>query len=164
MTKIVLDTIFKWNIFFFSQTYFSHLNLFMFSNFEPNFIEKFLWESVFFFSNFGHVTIFAKWKFVFWPPFQNGSFIYLFFSFLFLFFFFSFLFFSFFFFFFLLIYGCLWCVQVRSKFRTKFTTGKKKSLKWLGSSGPPLVHKREWKVAKGPFILHSNCVAVPIYR
>ena len=39
----------------------------MFFNFEPNFIEKFLWESGF--SNFGHVTIFAKRKFVFWPPF-----------------------------------------------------------------------------------------------
>ena len=35
----------------------------MFSYFEPNFIEKFYWESGF--SNFGHVTIFAKWKFVF---------------------------------------------------------------------------------------------------
>ena len=32
----------------------------MFFNFEPNFIEKFLWESVF--SNFGHVTFFAKRK------------------------------------------------------------------------------------------------------
>ena len=35
--------------------------------FEPNFIEKFHWKSVF--SNFGHVTIFAKRKLVFWPPF-----------------------------------------------------------------------------------------------
>ena len=39
----------------------------MFFNFEPNFIEKFLWESGF--SKFGHVTVFAKRKFVFWPPF-----------------------------------------------------------------------------------------------
>ena len=35
----------------------------MFSYFEPTFIEKFLWESGF--SNFGHVTTFAKRKFVF---------------------------------------------------------------------------------------------------
>ena len=33
---------------------------FMFSYFEPNFIEKFFWERGL--SNFGHVTIFAKWK------------------------------------------------------------------------------------------------------
>ena len=39
----------------------------MFSYFEPNFIEKFHWENDF--SNFGHVTIFVKRKFVFWPPF-----------------------------------------------------------------------------------------------
>ena len=32
----------------------------MFCNCEPNFVEKFLWESDF--SNFGHVTIFAKQK------------------------------------------------------------------------------------------------------
>ena len=35
----------------------------MFSYFEPNFIEKFHWESCF--SNLGHATIFAKRKFVF---------------------------------------------------------------------------------------------------
>ena len=39
----------------------------MYSYFEPNFIEKFLWESGF--SIFGHLTIFAKQKFGFWPPF-----------------------------------------------------------------------------------------------
>ena len=43
----------------------------MFFNFEPTFIEKFLWESGF--SNFGHVTIFAKQKFVFWSPFWNET-------------------------------------------------------------------------------------------
>ena len=46
----------------------------MFSYFDPNFIEKFLQESVFvflflFFSNFGHMTIYEKRKFVFWLPF-----------------------------------------------------------------------------------------------
>ena len=39
----------------------------MFSYFEPNFIEKFFWESGF--SNFGHMTVFAKWNLVYWPPF-----------------------------------------------------------------------------------------------
>ena len=44
----------------------------MFSYFEPNFIEKFHWESGF--SNFGHVIIFAKRKFIFWRPFWNATF------------------------------------------------------------------------------------------
>ena len=47
---------------------------FMFYYFEPIFIKKFLWESGF--SNFGHMTIFTKQKFVFWPPFWNGTFFY----------------------------------------------------------------------------------------
>ena len=41
--------------------------------FESNFIEKFLWESGF--SNFDHVTIFAKRIFIFWPPSWNGTFL-----------------------------------------------------------------------------------------
>ena len=45
----------------------------MFFNFEPNFIEKFLWESGF--SNFGHVTIFAKRKFVFGRHFETKHFL-----------------------------------------------------------------------------------------
>ena len=44
----------------------------MFSYIEPNFIEKIDRESGF--SYFGHVTIFAKRKFVFWPPFWNATF------------------------------------------------------------------------------------------
>ena len=44
----------------------------MFSYFEPNFIEKFHWESGF--SNFGHVIIFAKRKLIFWRPFWNATF------------------------------------------------------------------------------------------
>ena len=40
-----------WNGIFFLKCYFSYVSLFMFSYFEPNFIEKFLWESRF--SNFG---------------------------------------------------------------------------------------------------------------
>ena len=39
----------------FFKIYFSNVNLFIFSFFEPNFIEKFLWESVFF-------KIWPKWK------------------------------------------------------------------------------------------------------
>ena len=47
----------------FFKFYFKNVNVFMFFNFEPNFIEKFLWKSGF--SNFGHMTFFAKRKFVF---------------------------------------------------------------------------------------------------
>ena len=36
-----------WNRILFLQCYFSNVNLFMFSYFETNFIEKFLWESDF---------------------------------------------------------------------------------------------------------------------
>ena len=60
-----------WNGITFFKFYFSNVNLFMFSYFEPNFIEKSFWESGF--SNFGHMTVFAKWKLVFWPPFWNGK-------------------------------------------------------------------------------------------
>ena len=69
--KMVLAATLKRNIFFF-KFYFSNVNLFM-SYIEPNFIEKFFRESGF--SNFGHVTIFAKWKLVhvYWPPFRNGK-------------------------------------------------------------------------------------------
>ena len=44
----------------------------MFSYFEPNFIEKFHWESGF--SNFGHVIIFAKRKFIFGGHFETQQF------------------------------------------------------------------------------------------
>ena len=44
----------------------------MFSYFEPNFIEKFHWESCF--SKFGHVTIFAKRKFVYGRHFEMQHF------------------------------------------------------------------------------------------
>ena len=49
----------------------------MFSYFEPHFVEKFHWESVylFFFSNFGHVTIFAKGKFIFGRHFKTEHFL-----------------------------------------------------------------------------------------
>ena len=56
---------------FFSKVYFTNVNVFMFSYFEPNFIEKFLWKSSFI--NFRHVTIFAKRKFILWSPFWNGT-------------------------------------------------------------------------------------------
>ena len=47
-TTIVLATIFKQNNLLKLKFYFSNVNIFRFSYFEPNFIEKFLWESVFF--------------------------------------------------------------------------------------------------------------------
>jgi len=53
--------------YFFFKFYFRNVNVLMFCYFEPNFTEKFLRESGF--SNFGHVTFFAKSKFVFWLPF-----------------------------------------------------------------------------------------------
>ena len=49
------------------KIFFSNVNLFMFSYFKPNFIEKLFWESGF--SNFGHTTVFTKWKSVYWPSF-----------------------------------------------------------------------------------------------
>ena len=49
----------------------------MFSYFEPNSIEKFLWESVlfcfFFFCNFGQSQNDVKRKSVIWPPFWNDT-------------------------------------------------------------------------------------------
>ena len=48
------------NIIFFFKLYFKNVNVFIFSYFELDFIEKFHWESGF--SNFGHVTIFAPKK------------------------------------------------------------------------------------------------------
>ena len=45
----------------FFKFYFKIVNVSMFFNFEPSFIEKFFLKSGF--SNFGHVTIFAKRKF-----------------------------------------------------------------------------------------------------
>ena len=50
---------------------FQNVNVFMFSYFEPNFFEKFHWERGF--SNFGHVTIFAKRKFGFLGGFHFES-------------------------------------------------------------------------------------------
>ena len=44
----------------FFKFYFKNVNVLMFSYFEPNFIEKFHWESGF--SNFDHVTIFREMK------------------------------------------------------------------------------------------------------
>ena len=60
MTKIVLAAILEQIIFL--KFYFSNENIAMFSYLEPNSIEKFFWESGF--SNFGHMTIFAKWKLI----------------------------------------------------------------------------------------------------
>ena len=51
----------------FLKSYSSNVNVFMFSYFEPNFIEKFLWESGF--SNFGQNRNDVKQKSVIWPPF-----------------------------------------------------------------------------------------------
>ena len=51
--NLVLAAILKWNIFFF-KFYFKDVNVFMFFNLEPNFIEKFLWKSGFFFQFWSH--------------------------------------------------------------------------------------------------------------
>ena len=45
----------------------------MFFYFQPNFVEKLLWENGF--SNFGHVTIFAKQKFIFDRHFETKHFL-----------------------------------------------------------------------------------------
>ena len=50
----------------------------MFSYFEPNFLEKFFWESGF--SNFGQNRIDTKQKSVILPPFWNGTTFLIFFS------------------------------------------------------------------------------------
>ena len=50
----------KWNrMIFFFKCYFTNVNLFIFSFFEPNFISKVLWESVFFLQNLA--TIEMRW-------------------------------------------------------------------------------------------------------
>ena len=64
-------------------------------------LEKFLWKSVF--SNFGHVTIFAKQKFVFLDAILKQIIFWM---------------------FFLLIYGFFRCIQIWCKFHTKIPTGK----------------------------------------
>ena len=71
--------------------------MYLYSPTEPNFIEKFLWESGF--SIFGHMTIFAKQKFDFWPPFWTEHFFKM---------------------FFLLIYGCLGVYKHGVSFVLKF--------------------------------------------
>ena len=81
----------------FFKFYFKNVNVFMFSYFEPNFNEKYHWESGF--SNFGQMTIFAKWKFIFWPPFWNETFFKM---------------------FFLLIYGWLGVCRYGASFVPKF--------------------------------------------
>ena len=45
----------------------------MLFNFEPNLIERFLWENSF--SNFGHVNFIRETKIRFWPPFFNKAFL-----------------------------------------------------------------------------------------
>ena len=61
---VYLAAILKRNVFFIYFFYLNNVNLFMFTYFEPNFIEIFFLESDF--SNFGHVTVFAKWKLVYY--------------------------------------------------------------------------------------------------
>ena len=93
----------------------------MFSYFAPNFIEKIHCKSGF--SNFGHVTIFAKWKFIFGRQFEPEHLLNV-------------------------LFADLWLFQlytdmVQVSYRI-FSTGK--YLKIVGSKWTPL-HKREWKVA-----------------
>ena len=60
-------------IFFFFIFYFKNENFFMFFNFEPNFIEKFLWKSGF--SNFGHVTFLRNENSFFGRHFETKHFL-----------------------------------------------------------------------------------------
>ena len=72
MTKNILAAILKWFFFFLSKFYFNNINVFMFY-FDQNLIEKCHWESGY--SNFGHMTWFAKWKSILWSPFWNAKFL-----------------------------------------------------------------------------------------
>ena len=62
---------------FFFKYYFTNVNLFMFSYFEPNFIEIVHLEKCFFFffffSDFGQNRNDANIKLVIWPPFCSGT-------------------------------------------------------------------------------------------
>ena len=91
----------------------------MFFYFEPNFIEKFLWESVF--SNFGHVT-FRETKIHILSAILKRNIFWM---------------------FFLLMYGRFRCTQIWYKFRTEILTGK--YLKMVGPSGPPLCNNESEK-------------------
>ena len=64
------------NIFF--QFYFKILNVFMFSYFKPNFIEKFRWKSLLFKKYFGHVTVFATRFFFCCRHFETEDFFWIF--------------------------------------------------------------------------------------
>ena len=70
VTKIFLAAIFKENNCF--QILFQKYKSFMFSYFEPDFIEKFFWESGF--SNLGHMTVFVRQNFVFGHHFETEHF------------------------------------------------------------------------------------------
>ena len=102
----------------FSNFYFKNVNVFMFFNFII--IEKFHWESVF--SNFGQVTFFTKWKFVFGRHCETKHFLIV-----------------------LFAYGCFGCIHIWCKFGTKNSYWKVSKMN--GFKQIPLVHKQEWKVA-----------------
>ena len=109
--------------FFFSKFNFKNAIVFMFLNFEPNFKEKFLWESGF--SNFGHLTFFSrKENSIFGQHFETKHFL-------------------------IVLFADVWLFWVYTHmvqiFVLKFL--RESTQKWMGPSGPPpLVHKREWKV------------------
>ena len=107
--------------------------MFIFSYFEPNLIEKFLWESFFFLFQILVTWLFLRNENFFLAAiFKRNMFLDVVFLFCFV------------LFCFLLIYGCLRWTQIWCKFRTEIPLGK--YLKMVGSKWTvPLVHKRGWK-------------------
>ena len=109
-------------IIFFFKFCIKNVNVFLFFKFQSNLIAKFLWKSGF--SNFGHVTIFTKRKFIFWPPFWNETLFDC---------------------SFLLIYCCLRCIHILwCKYGPQFL--RKNTQKWLGPVDTT-PDNLEWKVA-----------------
>ena len=105
--------------------FWENVNVFMFFNFEPNFIQKFLRESVFFFKFWSRDFFHEAKNFFFGLHFKTKHFLIVLFADIWLFW----------------VYAHMVQVSCRNFLREI-------AQKWMGSSGPlPLVHKREWKVA-----------------
>ena len=101
----------------FLKFHFKNVNVFMFFNFQQNFVEKFIWESGF--SNFDHATL--RTKICILAAILKQIF---------------------FWFFLLLIYGCFGCVHIWYKFCAKIPEGKYFS---GGPTEPPLCTNRSEK-------------------
>ena len=125
VTKLVLAAILNGIIFF--LILFKNVNVFMFINFEPNFIEKFLWQSGL--SKFLSRDFFRETTirfFFFGRHFETKHFLIVLFAY---------------------IYGCFGCIHIQCKFRTEIPTVKYSKMNGSKWTPPLLVYKREWKVA-----------------